>query len=100
MKIDIVKAAEILGTCSLLLGAVIGAYKIYDKLIDRLAELERRITKLEAEYGKMKKENAIVIFALRACLDGLRQKGCNGKVTEAIDRIDKYINEAAHSQNV
>ena len=31
-------------------------------------------------------------------IDGLHQKGCNGKVTEAMDRISKYINKAAHDQ--
>lgn len=28
--------------------------------------------------------------------DGLHQQSCNGKVTEAIDKISKYINNAAH----
>lgn len=98
MRIDIVKAAEILGASSVLLGFIIGAYKLYDKLVDRLVELERRVLALEKENNSIKKENALVIYALGACLDGLHQQGCNGKVTEAINKISKYINNVAHDQ--
>lgn len=98
MQIDVLKIAEIIGAWSVILGVVIGGYKLYDKLIDRLAELERRVFALEKENNSIKKENTLVIYALGACLDGLHQKGCNGKVTEAINRISKYINKAAHDQ--
>ena len=87
-----------LGACSVILGSVIGVFRLYDGLTDRIAELERRIRALEAENERIKKEDALVIYALRACLDGLHQKGCNGRVTEAIEMIDKHINKAAHDQ--
>lgn len=98
MQIDIVKVAEIIGACSVILGVIIGGYKLYDRLIDKLGELEKRVAALERENHSIKKENTLVIYALGACLDGLHQKGCNGKVTEAMDRISKYINKAAHDQ--
>ena len=98
MQIDIIKAAEIIGAASVILSVIIGGYRLYDKMIDRLAELERRVAALEQENRSIKKENALVIYALGACLDGLHQKGCNGKVTEAMDKISKHINNAAHDQ--
>ena len=98
MQIDIVKAAEIIGACSVILGVIIGGYKLYDKLLDKLSELERRVAALEQEKKNIKKENALVIYALGACLDGLHQQGCNGKVTKAMEKISKYINNAAHDQ--
>ena len=100
MEIDIIKLAEIIGACSVILGVVIGGYKMYDKLIDRLGELEKRVSALEQEDRSIKKENTLVIYALGACLDGLHQQGCNGKVTEAMDKISKYINNAAHDQEI
>lgn len=99
MQIDIIKLAEILGACSVILGAIIGAFKVYDKLLDKLEDLERRICLLEVEVKRTKNENALVIYALRACLNGLQQKGCNGEVTEAYKTIDKYLNKAAHDQD-
>lgn len=98
MQIDIVKLAEIVGACSIILGVIIGGYKLYDKLIDKLGELEKRVLALEKENRNIKKENTLVIYALGACLDGLHQQGCNGKVTEAMNKISKYINNAAHDQ--
>lgn len=96
MQIDIVKAAEIIGACSVILGMIIGGYKIYDKTLDRITEVEKRVESLEKENKRIKKENSIIIRALGACLDGLHQQGCNGKVTEGINMINDYINNAAH----
>lgn len=98
MQIDIIKIAEIIGAFSVVLGVIIGGYKLYDKLLDRLDRVEQRVAILEQENRSIKKENALVIYALGACLDGLHQQGCNGKVTEAMEKISKYINNAAHDQ--
>ena len=98
MQIDIIKIAEIIGAFSVVLGVIIGGYKLYDKLLDRLDRVEQRVASLEQENRSIKKENALVIYALGACLDGLHQQGCNGKVTEAMEKISKYINNAAHDQ--
>lgn len=98
MQIDIIKLAEIIGAVSLILSVIIGGYKLYDKLIDRMDKLERKVNGLEAELTRVKKEDTIVIYALRACLDGLHQKGCNGEVTKAKDMLDDYLNQAAHHQ--
>ena len=99
MQIDIEKAAELIGAASVILGVIIGSYRLYAKLLDRIDTLERRLDEQQKELDKMKKEDTLVIYALRACLDGLHQKGCNGRVTEAISRLDKHINKAAHDQD-
>ncbi len=99
MQIDIIKLAEIIGACSVILGVIIGGYKLYDRLLDRVDDIEKRMNAQEKEIERMKKEDTLVIFALRACLDGLKQQGCNGKVTEAFDMLDKHINKAAHDQD-
>ena len=99
MQIDIVKVAEIIGACSVILGVIIGGYKLYDRLLDRVDDIEKRMNAQEKEIERMKKEDTLVIYALRACLDGLKQQGCNGKVTEAFDMLDNHINKAAHDQD-
>lgn len=99
MQIDILQfAAEVIGAASVILGVIVGAYKLYDKLIDRIDALEKRMDEQDKTLDRVKKEDTLVIYALRACLEGLHQQGCNGKVTEAIDMIDKHINKAAHEQ--
>ena len=98
MQIDILQFAEVIGAASVILGVIVGAYKLYDKLIDRIDALEKRMDEQDKTLDRVKKEDTLVIYALRACLEGLHQQGCNGKVTEAIDMIDKHINKAAHEQ--
>ena len=52
MQIDILKLAEIIGAVALILTTVIGAYKLYDKLLDRVDKLEQRVGKLETELNR------------------------------------------------
>ena len=53
VEIDIVKAAEIIGACSVILGAIIGGYKLYDKLIDsNIVCLPVNISKAENIYER------------------------------------------------
>ena len=40
----------------------------------------------------MSARNRVVV----ACLKGLKEQGCNGPVSEAIDKIEKHINKKAH----
>ncbi len=50
----------------------------------------------DREIERIKKENAILCFALSACLDGLIQLGANHTVPVAKEKLDKYLNEKAH----
>ena len=59
MQIDILKLAEIIGAVALILTTVIGAYKLYDKLLDRVDKLEQRVGKLETELNRVKKSTSI-----------------------------------------
>lgn len=43
-------------------------------------------------------EQTLVVYGLLACLKGLAEQGCDGPVSEAIDRIEKHINKKAHGQ--
>ena len=82
-----------------MLGVVWGLFNFNSKMLDHISDLERRLTAQEKEIVRMKKEDTLVIYALRACLDGLKQQGCNGRVTGACDMLDKHINKAAHDQD-
>lgn len=50
------------------------------------------------EIKKLKHENAIICYALSACLDGLIQLGANHNVPIVKNKLDKYINQTAHDQ--
>lgn len=50
----------------------------------------------DAEIKAVKEEQQLLTYGILACLKGLKEQGCNGPVTEAINKIDKHLNEKAH----
>lgn len=50
----------------------------------------------DTEIKAIKEEQQLLIYGILACLKGLKEQGCNGPVTEAINKIDKHLNERAH----
>ena len=57
-----------------------------------------RQNRQDAEIEKIKSEQCLLTYGILACLKGLKEQGCNGPVTEAIDKIEKHINKQAHDQ--
>ena len=52
----------------------------------------------DVEIERVKSEQCLLTYGILACLKGLKEQGCNGPVTEAIDKIEKHINKQAHDQ--
>ena len=50
------------------------------------------------ELKSIRKEQTLICYGLLACLNGLKEQGCNGPVTEAMNRIEEHLNQAAHDE--
>ena len=50
----------------------------------------------DEDIREINKEQCLNTYGLLACLKGLREQGCNGPVTEAINKIEKHLNKQAH----
>lgn len=88
MYIDLerIKAtATLITALTVIGGALIAAYNFY-----------LRQKKQDEELMAIRSELQVLCFGVRACLSGLREQGCNGRVTEALDKLDKHLNEKAH----
>lgn len=96
---DILDAIIKSGAAVSALAAIVGALIAIFKLIEKNKEAVERNKKQDQEIASIKRELALITYAVRGCLDGLHQQGCNGRVTDSINRIDKYLNKAAHNQN-
>ncbi len=74
--------------------------KIYERYDGRLDEMEQRINDnhadTEAKLQQVKTELLILTDCMAAVLDGLHQQGCNGRVTEASNNLEKYLRDRAH----
>lgn len=53
----------------------------------------------DADLDAIREEQTLLTYGVLACLKGLQEQGCDGPVTEAIGKIEKHINMAAHHQN-
>ena len=79
-------------TAFAILTAVVGLVAFFAKFVrwfDRQKKQDR-------EIAALKQEQTLIIYGLLACLKGLKEQGCNGPVTEAINKIEKHLNQKAH----
>lgn len=64
------------------------------------AERESEIAKLRKTHNddihSLKAEQTVLVYGVLACLKGLKEQGCNGPVTQAIDKLEKHLNIEAH----
>lgn len=52
----------------------------------------------DIDIASLKEEQCLLTYGILACLKGLKEQGCNGPVTEAINKIEKHVNQKAHDQ--
>lgn len=79
-------------TAAAVLTAIITLVGRYNKLYDWIKKQGEQDEKIK----EMQEEQAILTYGILACLKGLKEQGCNGPVTEAINKIEKHLNEKAH----
>ena len=56
----------------------------------------RRQQSQDEDIRAIKAEQGLLTYGVLACLKGLKEQGCNGPVTEAIRKIERHLNDAAH----
>lgn len=83
----IITAASLLAATGAIFSVVFAVYRWY-----------LRQNRQDTEIEKLKSEQCLLTYGILACLKGLKEQGCNGSVTEAIDKIEKHINKQAHDQ--
>ncbi len=76
--------------------AIIGAFVALVSYLRKLFGWFERQEQQEKEIKSIKSEQQLLTYGVLACLKGLKEQGCNGPVTEAINKIEKHINEEAH----
>jgi MFS-type transporter involved in bile tolerance (Atg22 family) len=90
-------------TASAVVAAIIALVAVFAKgvrWVDRQKQQDCDIKALRATHiadmDGMKQEQTLIVYGLLACLKGLKEQGCNGPVTEAINKIEKHLNQKAH----
>ena len=84
----IITAASLVTALVVIFSAIFAVYRWYLRQNEQDKEIE-----------KMKSEQCLLTYGILACLKGLKEQGCNGPVTEAINKIEKHVNQQAHDQD-
>lgn len=80
----------------LILAELIGAATVVFGLIFTVYKWVLKQNKQDADIKALKEEQTLIFYGVLASLKGLQEKGCNGPVTEAINKLEKYLNVKAH----
>ena len=83
----LIKLAELLTALGVIGGVVLWCFKFV-----------QRSRRQNEELKAIRKEQTLICYGLLACLQGLKEQGCNGPVTEAMNRMETHLNQAAHDE--
>lgn len=84
----IITAGKIIGALGAIISAVVALYKTVESI-----KLQKK------DICSIKEEQTLLCYGILACLKGLKEQGCNGPVTHALDKLEKHLNEEAHDQH-
>lgn len=79
-----------LATLIAAIGSILGVVRWGVKYVDHDKEQDK-------ELKAIRKEQTVICYGVMSCLKGLREQGCDGPVDEALKRLEKHLNEAAHN---
>lgn len=83
----IIKLASLLAALGAIGGVVLWGYKFVE-----------RNKRQDEELKAIRKEQTVICYGIMACLRGLAEQGCDGPVHEALGKLEKHLNQAAHNK--
>ena len=81
----IITVGSLIGALGAIVGVIIAIHRWYLKQ-----------TKQDEDIENLKNEQTIICYGVLAALKGLQEQGCNGPVTDAINKMEKHLNVEAH----
>lgn len=85
--------AQTLITAAAVIAAILALFGYYNKAF----KWYQKQAKQDDEIQAVKEEQQLLTYGVLACLKGLREQGCDGAVTDAINKIEKHLNAKAHA---
>lgn len=76
--------------------AIVGAFVGLVAYIRKLFGWFDRQEKQDGQIKQIREEQQILTEGILACLKGLKEQGCDGPVTSAIDKIEQHLIQQAH----
>ena len=92
MWIDVdtmIKAAALVTALGVLGGVAVSLY--------RASERDRKQSEIIKEVMA---EQSLICYGLRGALQGLIEQGCNGPCKDALEKLNKHLNQEAHHNDL
>ena len=83
----LITLAELLTAIGVIGGVILWCFKFV-----------QRSRRQNEELKAIRREQTLICYGLLAWLQGLKEQGWNGPVTEAMNRIEEHLNQAAHDE--
>ncbi len=83
----IISIASVITALGVILGVILSVHKWYLKQ-----------EKQDDDIKVIKEEQSILTQGVLACLKGLKEQGCDGPVTLAIEKIESHINKGGKNE--
>lgn len=105
----VITAVSVMTAVILLVSRFAKGVRWFDRQEQQTTDIEAMKRRHEADMAALKaavaedmrginEEQTLLTYGVLACLKGLKEQGCNGPVAEAINKIEKYINQRAHGE--
>ena len=85
----IIKAAALVTALGVLGGVAVSLY--------RASERDRKQSEI---INEMMAEQSLICYGLRGALQGLIEQGCNGPCKDALEKLNKHLNQEAHHNDL
>ena len=92
----LITAGLVIGALTTIVTLMFKFVRWVDRQKKQDAELQNLREHHDEDINAIQDELTMLTYGVLACLKGLQEQGCNGPVTEAINKIEKYINRKAH----
>ena len=93
---SLITAGSVITAAVLLFSRFANGVRWFDKQEKQSTDIADLKAQHTADIKVINEEQTLLTYGILACLKGLKEQGCNGPVTEAINKIEKYLNEKAH----
>ncbi len=80
------------------LAALITALGVIGGVVLWFFRFVQRNDRQDKKLAAIQKEQTLICYGVMACLRGLAEQGCDGPVHEALNKLEKHLNKAAHEE--
>ena len=83
----IITVGKVIGALGVIISSVVALYKTVESI-----KLQKQ------DIRSIKEEQTLLCYGLKGALQGLIEQGCDGPVHDALDKLDKHLNQKAHGE--